>query len=548
MAITKLNNVLVKHGRIMFAVITAIIIVSFVWFFTPGASGSILFDRNPASPNAVVGEVFGTKIKNKDMSEAIQAMTLVQAMLYNAEPNMEMFNISYDQAFIITAANAAAKHFGVTVSDSEVVKMIRETPTFQKDGKFNPEAYIAYEKEKLQPAGYNADDLENAVRIQLTVSSISKIIGEPVVSESELNEFIKTNLEKYDVLGITFRTADFKAGITASPAELQEFYKNNQDLFMRPEQFKAEAVFFPYSTYAAKAVPSAKEIKAYYDSRKSEFEKDGKVQPLAEVTGKISETLKQQNLKNLALAAATAFREKVYQATSGIAGDREAYLKEFQKIASKYPSKIQTGWFSINEEAIPGLGKDAAFSAAIAEQTKSNVPVTDPIAGENGVYVAAINGHAPAACAEYTEATEEVKEKFIEERAAVKANEALRIFAAAVISAQDPDSAKIRELAKNAQINQYEQFSLFPGTDKVPAEVIVTASGTATGKLSDAVPVQGGVMTVFVLNRTAPAAKEIETYKNTLSMYYNYAKQDAVSNALYDWINRNTKNFMVPQE
>ena len=47
MAITKLNNVLVKHGKIMFGIITAIIIVAFVWFFTPGADGSILFGSNP---------------------------------------------------------------------------------------------------------------------------------------------------------------------------------------------------------------------------------------------------------------------------------------------------------------------------------------------------------------------------------------------------------------------------------------------------------------------------------------------------------------------
>ena len=110
MAITQINNVLIKHGRLMFAVITAIIIVAFVWFFTPGASGSILFDRNPNSPNAFAGEVFGTKIRNKDITGAIRSLTLVQAMMYNAEPNAELFNISYDQAFMIAAAEAAAKH------------------------------------------------------------------------------------------------------------------------------------------------------------------------------------------------------------------------------------------------------------------------------------------------------------------------------------------------------------------------------------------------------------------------------------------------------
>ena len=43
MVITKMNNVLVKHSRILFGLFTGIIIISFVWFFTPGASGNILF-------------------------------------------------------------------------------------------------------------------------------------------------------------------------------------------------------------------------------------------------------------------------------------------------------------------------------------------------------------------------------------------------------------------------------------------------------------------------------------------------------------------------
>ena len=49
MVISKMNNVLVKHSRILFGLFTAVIIISFVWFFTPGASGNILFGTNPMS-------------------------------------------------------------------------------------------------------------------------------------------------------------------------------------------------------------------------------------------------------------------------------------------------------------------------------------------------------------------------------------------------------------------------------------------------------------------------------------------------------------------
>ena len=43
MVIQRMNNVLVKHSKVLFGIFTAVIIVSFVWFFTPGIDGSLLF-------------------------------------------------------------------------------------------------------------------------------------------------------------------------------------------------------------------------------------------------------------------------------------------------------------------------------------------------------------------------------------------------------------------------------------------------------------------------------------------------------------------------
>jgi len=69
MVIAKMNNVLVKHSRILFGAFTGIIIISFVWFFTPGASGNILFGTNPMSPNAVVGSVFDQNVTRGELME-----------------------------------------------------------------------------------------------------------------------------------------------------------------------------------------------------------------------------------------------------------------------------------------------------------------------------------------------------------------------------------------------------------------------------------------------------------------------------------------------
>ena len=67
MIIQKMNNVLVKHGKVTFAIFTAVIIVSFVWFFTPGVDGSLLFGGN-IGMNSQYGAVLGQKVTYGDVS------------------------------------------------------------------------------------------------------------------------------------------------------------------------------------------------------------------------------------------------------------------------------------------------------------------------------------------------------------------------------------------------------------------------------------------------------------------------------------------------
>ena len=70
-----MNNVLIKHSKILFGVITIIIIISFVWFFTPGADGSLLFSRN----SNVIAKIGNEEVKLSDAERAQKSTMLAQA-------------------------------------------------------------------------------------------------------------------------------------------------------------------------------------------------------------------------------------------------------------------------------------------------------------------------------------------------------------------------------------------------------------------------------------------------------------------------------------
>ena len=71
MIIQKMNNVLVKHGKVTFAIFTAVVIVSFVWFFTPGVDGSLLLGGN-IGPNSKYGDVLGHAVTYADVGNALK--------------------------------------------------------------------------------------------------------------------------------------------------------------------------------------------------------------------------------------------------------------------------------------------------------------------------------------------------------------------------------------------------------------------------------------------------------------------------------------------
>ena len=123
MVIAKMNSVLLKHSRIMFGLFTAIIIISFVWFFTPGASGNILFGTNPMSPNAVVGSVFDREITRGELMEMIKDnMLVISGNGEVIEPDQDFVAIGSGGNFAYSAANAL---FNNTDMDAEAI--VRES-------------------------------------------------------------------------------------------------------------------------------------------------------------------------------------------------------------------------------------------------------------------------------------------------------------------------------------------------------------------------------------------------------------------------------------
>ena len=141
MVIRKMNTVLVKHNKILFGIFSVVIIISFVWFFTPGLDGSLLFGGAGSSPNAVVGTVFGRKITNKQYQQAFRDRLLLLEAITGRD-SYQFQNYIEQTLFQEIARETAAEVMGITATDEEVANFIRNTcAVFRGKNGFDPELY-----------------------------------------------------------------------------------------------------------------------------------------------------------------------------------------------------------------------------------------------------------------------------------------------------------------------------------------------------------------------------------------------------------------------
>ncbi len=541
MVITKMNNVLVKHSRILFGLFTAVIIISFVWFFTPGASGNILFGSNPMSPNAVVGKAFDQNITRAELMDAMKDITLVMAVQYNTKPDMGMFGDAAQQsAFEVAASLSIARQLGVQVSREQIGEFLRALPAFQKDGKFNASVYEKYEKDMLHPFGYNALDLDNAVKSVLTLNALSRLaVSDVTVTANEVENFERTMLESYEVKTILFPFETARKTVKPTEAELQNFHKANPSSFMTLPNYKAKLVRFNFKAYLPKVVLARDAVQKYYDANKAEFTKNGKTEPLASVTAKITDKLKNAEAAKLAMRDARAFRESLYDVTADL--EPQGYVNAFEEQARKkgYPV-LETQWFNRESKTVDPLLMDAVFAL------KERSPITRTVTGATAGYVAVLTGIQPSRNSEYKEVAAKVRETYINNRGVVIAKESARNFMLKMNASKNP-AAELSALAKDGVVKNIPAFSLTEPPKADAEKIVPLAAETMTGKLSRSVDLPDGVYMVFVAKRVQPSAAVLAKEKTRFEEQYKQRKTFAVADSFRTWISKNVQNYIDRQ-
>ena len=536
--IQRMNNVLVKHSKILFGVITIVSIISFVWFFTPGADGSLLFSRN----SNVIAKIGNVEVTTSDAERAQKSAVLGQApMIYAAygdkaaEFFKHMGRMNDDQLRILATTLKLAEIQGFAVADSEVKKALENEEAFQEKGKFSRQKYDKFIK-LLESVGFNKEEFKKATRDALLLQKFqeSAIAGVAVPTDNEVMTDLKPYLFKYTAKLIRVDSLDSEKTIPA-PTEAEIKAEFDTNVKANPNAYayaSSNATIFFINHKDVKIADLEKKI----DKEYKVIVDNSQAQLSEEATKKLKENLK----SGIITKEANALLTKIVK-DAGKTPTAEA----LKAAAEKNGIKLQSATVSdVTQITAPSSLADQALLNSIC--AIKNVNELSPVVNnKNTAAVAMLTKRSEPAPLPYAEVKSLISNTLKAQRSEQKnkeMQEKLNALRADIVNGKITLD-KVEDTAKKNGLKvETQQFpiSMAEMVHMSPPEQIVEFNKWKKGYVS---PVQGAVMLVLTDATPVEATADL---KNAHSKYLLDMKQLAALQSWQAWYQKEIMAAISP--
>jgi peptidyl-prolyl cis-trans isomerase D len=146
----------------------------------------------------------------------------------------------------------------------QVVSSILASPDFQVDGKFSPDRYAQYLRQR------NLSDEGNVEKLRVEIPSAriaSAVTASAFVPRSVAERLVALLGERREISHVPIQIEPFLAKVKPSDADLKAYYDANLNDFRVPEQVRAQYIVLSAQDMAAGEAPTEAEMKAAYEAR-----------------------------------------------------------------------------------------------------------------------------------------------------------------------------------------------------------------------------------------------------------------------------------------
>lgn len=548
-----MNNVLVKHNKWLFGIFAVIIIIAFVWFFTPGVDGSLLFGNGGA--NSEYGSVFDEEITYTDLYELMTHIDVVNGVQAGTSPSGYAHSTD-DQVlrnvFSYAVLIKTAQMQGLYVTDEDVAKYLSTLPFFQQDGKFSPELYGKYVAEKLEKIGYSEKDMIDAFKSLMLIEKLNAFaVNNVVVTDQDLADFMVDMMTKINARKVVLPVDALQKSLNLTDDELLAYYSANPDSFMTQPVSDGVVAYLPYKGVQTEVVIDAEQVNEILKLQDG-FEKFSDTEKAVK-KAEIEKSLREKQQMELiakkvvdfahvmkALAKQPEFEEGPENHFRTEATKLGLYLMDVKNLTPVTPASDE-------------IEADLIRSLTVLKNVNS---VTNVIKGANGCYVAILTGRKPAEVAKFAEVKADVEKACKSEKLSVLSQEVINKLRGDLAQSEDP-AADLEKIAASvgAKVLAYPAFSAFSVMKNAamisPEDQMLQylIFQTKEKNLSMPIPSADEYTMVFVDGRIYPGEdewqKEItEEYKQScLSL-----KQQQAAESFQNWVFSNAKVIELPNQ
>jgi peptidyl-prolyl cis-trans isomerase D len=373
-----------RNMRGILWVTIAMVIPSFLIFY-----GYRRIHGTPAQQFA--GEIYGRKIPLRKYRESLHWTRTMALMRYGSRfKEIEKFLNLEQEAWqnLVLLEYAGLK--GLTVTDYELISLIKSFPAFHKDGGFDTDTY----QRTLQYAfGITPDYFESGIKNSLYISKLKDTITDGVkVTDQELRQYHRYMNEKVRAKYILFASSDFLKEANVTEQQIKDYFNSHRNEFREPEKVKLEYVFFqpkPKSTRVNEA-----EIEHYYLRNSNRFKDpkdENKILPVEKVRDEIAQELRIRKA-----------REKTEEEGEALLSLLEEGMKNWNELNVTQTDFLEK---NVRVEGLPSACIEAAFPLETGE-------ISDLVQTENGFFIIKlISRRSSRLPTDYRQAAGRVEEK-----------------------------------------------------------------------------------------------------------------------------------------
>lgn len=292
-----------------------------------------------------------------------------------------------------------ANQLGLTAPETVLLSTVRNNPSFQSAGAFDPKRYQILTRNM----GFgSAQDYENDLRLNILVDTLQKAIaGSAHVSDSEVRDRFNHDYEQRVLAAIIVDPLTQMDQVSISDEQAKAWYEAHKNSYQSPLRIKVNAVEINPRDLAQEMSVDESEIRAAYDSRKNEFS-----EPEQRKASHILVKVAKGSSEDVYAAA----RKKIEAVQARIkAGEDFAKLaKEVSDDASNASKGGDLGWFKAGM-MVP------EFDQAVFSMDKGDV--SDIVETQFGFHLIYLTDIRPAHQTPYAEVKDKIRNDLIQARA-----------------------------------------------------------------------------------------------------------------------------------